>query len=877
MGYVSFYCENKFNLGIPCGDFNYGVSMDPATGKLSGHAYGDNTGTIAFNTGLSQVTVDVYPGPDPANPTNPCYGLVYGTDLSVTKPGCSKHTPVDSYAWSDNLQWFNLDGMKLQLKALDDCIKLNICPKPPVCTIGVDCPICSSIITTNCTPPVCTIGDPSCSPCTSTITNCLVPCTTVGSCPSGAGTGGYVNVTLVDDPTPLNKLTSKVADGNGAYNIMVTITDSTGTKPFPIDNLKVEVMPFWDDTVRKDETVPKSVLGTFSNSNCLQTEGAVQKSCGPMYYAPIGSSIYWGDDVTSIAPTSNMNGPSNAQGYVTSSYEDFYLPSSKSLSIQKNDLKLKGAFVAVKDAAGQCYFGAAPNCDRIFIGLNYDLKFAPQTEVTALDANGKTYIQADINNPVKFNRIAAGIGQIIFQSGIEAGTPYSTSLDFRIGEGSGILDWNTLSKTFATTSGILPFEGNVILLQGDPPSQFVPGLYVYSSVNETNKGSFVKYYSNKLPRVTGSYAVQPIAILQGNVYSKGAKQTVQTVQPVRSMGDVASNVLRSTIYENVLHITTCSDINSATVATTQCDAEPRGDVTLSNDSANPNALLVKSGSASKLSYDTAGNPTVYYATNGNVTLSDSSGKLSWKGERTIIVKDGNVFIDSDIGDDSTPQLGIIVLKTNPADRTVGNVYLNNKVLHVHANLFADGSLFSYVPGMNFVKGEPQYVSVDAQKAALECCQLLWKGSIASRNTVGGSNREPKLLGDGTTTTDLLEAHLYDLNYLRQYIGAVNRDPITNNALHSDNVTVASDVKGDVNYLRVAKADGSPWSEYEMENNLPGDLIPPWEIIPAYFMTAFNGTDAQSLNDAKVKLGSTYIYFVPPSRTLPGFVYSPPGS
>ena len=123
---------------------------------------------------------------------------------------------------------------------------------------------------------------------------------------------------------------------------------------------------------------------------------------------------------------------------------------------------------------------------------------------------------------------------------------------------------------------------------------------------------------------------------------------------------------------------------------------------------------------------------------------------------------GNVYLNTDI---TNGRLGIIAFKRNGVG---GNVYILNSLTDLKANLFLDGSVFSY-NGAAPAGTVPTYTSDELRLETL-LNQLHLRGTLVSRNTVNGSGDSDGLydLGDGTTTTDYNVAREYDLNMLRQF-------------------------------------------------------------------------------------------------------------
>ena len=142
---------------------------------------------------------------------------------------------------------------------------------------------------------------------------------------------------------------------------------------------------------------------------------------------------------------------------------------------------------------------------------------------------------------------------------------------------------------------------------------------------------------------------------------------------------------------------------------------------------------------------------------GDVAINGFDGS-----DKTLVVLGGNVAINSNI---ENGKMGIIVFESNGVG---GNVYVNAEVTDIHANMFLDGSLFSYAGTVP--SGVPSYSS-DELRLETVLNQLYLKGSLVARNTVGGASDDTASsfdLGDGTSTSSYGVAREYDLNSLRQY-------------------------------------------------------------------------------------------------------------
>lgn len=148
--------------------------------------------------------------------------------------------------------------------------------------------------------------------------------------------------------------------------------------------------------------------------------------------------------------------------------------------------------------------------------------------------------------------------------------------------------------------------------------------------------------------------------------------------------------------------------------------------------------------------------TFYYA-NSDVYVQGSTSF----SDKTLVVEGGDVYILDNI---YGGKLGVIVLNSNG---TGGNVYIHPGVTDLFGNIFADGSVFS--ASDSYTNGVPTRSSPEDRTDTL-WNQLYIKGSIVSRNTIGGVYVQDGTydIGDGTTTTSINTAKEYDLNKLREF-------------------------------------------------------------------------------------------------------------
>ncbi|MDP2090460.1 MAG: hypothetical protein Q8K30_02580 [Candidatus Gracilibacteria bacterium] len=154
----------------------------------------------------------------------------------------------------------------------------------------------------------------------------------------------------------------------------------------------------------------------------------------------------------------------------------------------------------------------------------------------------------------------------------------------------------------------------------------------------------------------------------------------------------------------------------------------------------------------------------------NVEINDTTGNL--EGKKTIIVKGGNLYIKSNIINNSSNDiLGIIVIP-DELNRG-GKVYIDTNVQEVDAVIFAYKSIMSY--NEIYDNGDTDSIKSHEVDGNIDNSvmqnQLYIFGTVFSENTIGGSRKVPVLCpfwtkSEGINCNDSVVAQKYDLNYLR---------------------------------------------------------------------------------------------------------------
>jgi hypothetical protein len=169
-------------------------------------------------------------------------------------------------------------------------------------------------------------------------------------------------------------------------------------------------------------------------------------------------------------------------------------------------------------------------------------------------------------------------------------------------------------------------------------------------------------------------------------------------------------------------------------------------------------------------------PTVKQVNNtifikGNVSYSAIRTSTSFPSDTidSLIVIGGDLIIDADVLEPvvrKNPK-GIIVLKNEAG--VGGNIIVTNAVKKIESSIFTEGSLYSGDSKSDL------YNDTTLEVTTLGENQLYIRGSLISRNTIGGSFTTPATCVYGEVNCTNTQSIPYDLNYFRQT--PPNRDPI----------------------------------------------------------------------------------------------------
>jgi len=380
-----------------------------------------------------------------------------------------------------------------------------------------------------------------------------------------------------------------------------------------------------------------------------------------------------------------------------------------------------------------------------------------------------------------------------------SGTKKCTNDELGEGECSLIYDAVTGNKEIQITPK-LPGENPIC------PRMVAPSIYSIVEYSKKINGSLtnhVKYYSNKLPRLDGSFLDNLAAIIHGTILStmQFSTDVTQTYSPV---GDVVSNVVRDTVHRNVVEYVKSSD---------EVKNLEEGEPSISD----ANKCIVNGMSKVGDSYNTVvegacsgkHNPTpimlgsgegVDYFKNVNVVLGQVDGKKANEnafgqiGKRVLVVEGGDLVINKNVDDPNEgSQLVIVVMGVKTAAGVVGgDVYIADNVTTLaNVAIVADGSvhpfpileedesiIFANIGENGVLKDVVDFYKEDHRS---EAYQLFIKGAISAKTVAGIANTVKELdektyylRGTNETITlsanPIFESMFFDWNAFRYYKG-----------------------------------------------------------------------------------------------------------
>ena len=732
--------------------------------------------------------------------TNPGDGIDYG--VSLEKDGDNWKFADNSWAWTDAKVWINMSGPSVTIPVDEDDLVINDCAlDPSSCKPGPK-PKCKGVCLN-------VVYDPPADP--------ADPVGPVDPADPAdpAGPAGPVDSLLfgfgVDD-------VAAIADGVSGYDVYISLRDANNMPLIDSDEIDLDSfsMTFsWKDTVKLNQL--KYETGDYDDM-----EHPVQVSDGGVVYKPIqvgfddlvhvGKGFYKlkKGKIKSIAPTSNMNlskmssMPDDSAFIVQNGV--FLWPLSEDNDgediwtddIESNDLILENTTFVLNDANGNPVLGpdGKPVANKVLYanespGLSFP--FRPAVEMDTLYANDKQdIISAYRDIDFWLTMRARKIGQAVFTGGpqITAKIDYSIPTTLKECYDGGQFnihfnnDGDTKSETFSLSelsnyhslSAVAEIPGD-----GPAPCSRAEGPTVYSEVNYTAEVDIplgvstevaVKYYHNMLPKLAGSDLANTQIYVSGTVKGNTAFNPASDVNSVTTSGNVNTNIVRDTIYENLQNYANVDSIKS----TSLCEISALGA-----------KVAIANKKTCKRGYYTVfdvGDEHIFYA-KSDISLNFSSP--SWTGKWVIVSDGGHIYYDADVYNGAlSADNHIAAVALRGADDEIGesgNAYIHPDVKNLQLTTVLDGTLMSYfgLRGYGTPPGNLTSLVDDLQN------QLLIQGSIFSRNTIGGYNYNKdhgfRLLGSGEIvwpseeTPELLyQIIMEDLHFLRLFKLEVQVDP-----------------------------------------------------------------------------------------------------
>ena len=891
IGWVSFYCgeepdyegEGFSNMGIPCGEYEFGIIVDAVTGEFlqkagdegdySPYAWNPATGYIQFNNADDGELIPYSVEMDTQTPVEADLGLF----IEESTGGQGEK----SWAYSDSLSWIEFTGVQALISGLGE-------PVPEIC-------------------------DPDKE-------EMCVEVTYDGDIAVADGVDHYkVHLYLYKDVGGGDKepLTRNEIESN-EYEMKVTFNWHDTIRRMQVSGEIDEVSDFCKSGTNTIETLDACTLSMFS-------QPIVQANNGGVLYKPVvlktyEDDVYFESDDEYAAigvPTASYQDITNAfeHGYWASDHpnENEYILEVKSLAPsttenyalttgQQKDIKVlnndfgnvpvhfdpstlpgknKVELRSVRWELEEVSSGDMTGGSFFPVGNTVELKYKPALEVFQMDASGPDTdsIFAYRGIPVQF-KIKGKDNRTDTQYVKDARTEIELNLYYdKTGDNIGF-DFRPTEEYYAAEDDITgtenesesqedkPFEKEHLTenlaahykaylgysdiintwifearadldTKDELPRDFVESGSLYSVINSRilKPGTVtyipISYYSNKLPRRPGTIA-NPAAKILGNIFAQLAFSPQKTDRVVKPVGDTNVNIVRDTVYANVQKVTRGKTAPARKDTFTFGSFEVKGECIVADG-----CLRIEVGGNDTDSFD----EEIWYVNADEVIIDNHGEATDWAENTTLVVNGGNVFIKNDLKNDyvkegNQPGLGIIVFR-DPADDIgeSGNVYVGPEPKNLRAvTIVADGTLFSYngdEDDIDASTGEPVW---DSDMVSILNKQLVIEGAISSRNTIGGG--ESYRLGTGqvleSTPENKIRAQLYDLNYLRFFRLKMEYDvegnPIDQSCgkgLTSDDM--ATIAEGDtVTYTTggtVETCDGiNQTAAYEENKTTSGDLV-----------------------------------------------------
>ncbi|MFA7685989.1 MAG: hypothetical protein WCX95_04280, partial [Candidatus Gracilibacteria bacterium] len=400
-----------------------------------------------------------------------------------------------------------------------------------------------------------------------------------------------------------------VANCTDGYSLDLYIAGKDGV-PRDYDKDIIHLVFSWADTVKLNQIDPALIAGPISG---LSSPWAAKK--GGVNYKPITIDVTYNPitgsnfdtlfdqvekghyrlkkKVTSCAPTSGGN-VSPVKTMAEAMFDNEMFLGMKTLlnwdESESNNLALRSVDSFVIDKKGNLVSAGniSPDEEPVY------LRFRPAVEISSLvtsDLVDAITANRDIPFTVKMdikNGLVGAVNAVnlilAYDSTGKAVDPSCTSAPFtmkisgngnagvnecssaKLKNGSCKLTYNNVvngTKTIEVTPKLPEVDGQPVAIC---PKMVAPAIYSTIEYTKTDGGvtNLVKYYSNKLPKIDGSFLDNTAAIIHGTILStmQFSTDVTQTYSPA---GDVVSNVVRDAVHRNVAEYVKNADAAKALV------------------------------------------------------------------------------------------------------------------------------------------------------------------------------------------------------------------------------------------------------------------------------------------------------------------------
>lgn len=798
LGWTSLSCENGTNSGVACGPINYKSYLEinintKTVGKLTGFWWTDNMGWVSLSC--------------PNSEWGACTQQYGGTNINLNSRVGGYITLGQTFAWNSDVGWMNLQGVELPYSDPDSILEMvedGILPEVTESMLEIVNDYETERIGREVAVSISISPDPVAS-------KTKMDAEKANPTEDQAALNTKINP-VEDEGDPYDPHKSSFVTTSGgpkdAYNIIVALRNRAGQVIQNGAEYSVAIQANWCDKVRFDQ-VAGAVLGACRNA----------ADASPVIYPKrieAGGFVFVAN--TGYVGRIKNSAPTSAQDTIT---------------LEKIILSVTNSATGERLYNNQEYV------------KNQRFDFMPEIELHLAKVsqdNGTTFtnaINAERGAQTLFRtRLAryrtAGVGLLPANNNI--------NVEFKLTNTSGVsFLFNdaanaTLQFLLSRYVGVAEAFKMIDLLahiEGGDIGLPIVGEKFESQISYQVGANTIKYKSRSLIGGGGAAGgaedvkLDVTANVIGNI-QLNARFEVSDGKIAKPVGQrLTAN--RDPYYKNVKLMLRGVNASSNQAA-------------IKNFNSNGNVKDGKVYYYSRPSNAIGGNDPF------NVTIALDNNLTT---ERTIVVEGGNLFINKSIIAGDNGKLGIIVLKDKKG--LGGNIYIHPSVTDIHANIFADGSVFSY-SGVVAEIGADGVPNIADPQTTLKN-QLTFVGTISSNNTYGGASQNPIILGDGSVTADAEKAKKYDLNWLRYspLIVRVNADGLVQ-LPNGDLVSIE-----DANLTKPREAGG--------------DLSWPADFNDSNFSVASFRTPNQSLKEAIAAAKANYpinIIYSPATDTLPGF-------